>query len=219
MMRFLKKFRCLDNFYVQSIFCINVYLRLIRPPKASLLTLFPLLNFWCFLSLNAWSPSFFLAIFRKLDGEMLKGFLLFEEPTSSAFLAFSISSWALTSSTMSSLQTSSLPCRWSPPPQILHSSLAPKLLHKPVQGSSWGRWRGVGYTTCGRRPPDDENETRERERTWRLPVSIFSPDLCQVSPLHLLFHQKCALGHGPFPYHGEALKLKVRSLTILINDP
>ena len=112
-----------------------------------------------------------------------------------------------------------LPCRWSPPPQILHSSLAPKLLHKPVQGSSWGRWRGVGYTPCGRRPPDDENETRERERTWRLPVTLFSPDLCQVSPLHLLFHQKCALGHGPFPYHGEALKLKVRSLTILINDP
>ena len=66
---------------------------------------------------------------------------------------------------------------------------------------------------------DDENETRERERTWRLPVTIFSPDLCQVSPLHLLFHQKCALGHGPFPYHGEALKFKVRSLTILINDP
>ena len=110
MMRFLKKFRCLDNLFNQ-VFCINdnVYLRLIWPQKASLLTLFPLRSFWCFLSLNAWSPSFFLAIFMKLDGEMLKGFRRDEHPAWSAFLALSISSWALTSSTMSSLQTSSTP--------------------------------------------------------------------------------------------------------------
>ena len=110
MMRFLKKFRCLDNLFNQ-VFCINdnVYLRLIWPQKASLLTLFPLRSFWCFLSLNAWSPSFFLAILKKLDGEMLKGFRRDEHPAWSAFLALSISSWALTSSTMSSLQTSSTP--------------------------------------------------------------------------------------------------------------
>ena len=45
----------------------------------------------------------------QLDGEMLNGFLLPEEPTSSAFLALSTSSTALTWSTMALLQTLSLP--------------------------------------------------------------------------------------------------------------
>ena len=89
--------------------CIDVYLALICPQKASLLTLLPLLSFWCLLSLNAWRWSFFLAILMKLEREIGKGFLLAEEPTSSAFLALSTSRWARTWSTISSLQTCSAP--------------------------------------------------------------------------------------------------------------
>ena len=108
-----------------------------------------------------------------------------------------------------------LPWRWSLLPQILQSPLVPKLLEKPVQGSSWwGRWRGAGCSPCGRRPPDDEWEwDRRKRKNWRLLVSIFSSDLCQVSPLHLLLHQKCALGHSPFPYHSDQWECSVTTET------
>ena len=110
MMRFLKKFGCLDYLLKKNHF-IDAYLALIRPQKASRLTLFPLLSLWCFLSLNGWRWSFFLAIFQKLMWEMLKGFLLQEEPTSEAPLALSTSRWAPTLATMAGLQTSSTPSR------------------------------------------------------------------------------------------------------------
>ena len=86
-----------------------LYLPLRRPQAASLLTALPRPNLWCFLSLNAWRCSFFLAILKKLDGEILKGFLLDEEPGSSAFLTLSASSWAATSSTMAWFVTCSMP--------------------------------------------------------------------------------------------------------------
>ena len=130
-----------------------MYLALILPQKASLLTLWTLLSLWCLLSLKAWSPSFFLAILVKLDGEMLNGFLLEEEPTSSAFLALSTSRWALTWSTISSLQTGSTPSlpeglrfrrSWTEPKALhLASSLFRDLLDVGGGALTWPQvWAG-----------------------------------------------------------------------------
>ena len=139
-----------------ALICCKAYLAASRPQAASLLTAFPRRSFWCFLNLKGCSFSFFFAIFQKLDGEMLKGFLRVEEPGSSALLSLSISSWADTSSTLSLFVTSSTPSlaegllfrrSWTVPFNL-------NLFQDPVQGSSLIRWGGVDLSSSVSRPPE-----------------------------------------------------------------
>ena len=106
---FKKKFLGLDICVKFVLTPCRAYLAASRPHAASLLTAFPRRSFWCFLCLKAWSFSFFLAILKKLELEMLNGFLRVEEPGSSALHVLSASSCTVTASTISSLVTSSTP--------------------------------------------------------------------------------------------------------------
>ena len=106
---FKKKFLGLDICVKFVLTPCRAYLAASRPHAASLLTAFPRRSFWCFLCLKAWSFSFFLAILKKLELEMLNGFLRVEEPGSTALLVLSASSCAYTALTISSLVTSSTP--------------------------------------------------------------------------------------------------------------
>ena len=120
-----------------------LYLLLRRPQAASLLTALPRLSLWCFLSLKACRCSFFLAILKKLDGEILKGFLLTEEPGSSADLTLSASSWAATWSTMAWFVTGSTPSL-AEGLLFLRSCTVPFCLHLFKSLLRDWRWAGGG---------------------------------------------------------------------------
>ena len=177
-----------------ALICCKAYLAASRPQAASLLTAFPRRSFWCFLNLKGCSFSFFFAIFQKLDGEMLKGFLRVEEPGSSALLSLSASSWADTSSTLSLFVTSSTPSlaegllfrrSWTVPFNL-------NLFKILFKDRLWLGGGGVDLSPSVSRPPEHWKSSQKKQNVGDY-LRAYSAWICAKPALWIFFSTRKAL--------------------------